>query len=88
LPGKSLLIYEPGLGLVTDLVLEEDAYTQERALLTQIVPRLRAKDLVVADRNFCTTRLVFGVDGQKAFTIVRQHKINGSSGFLVGKKIR
>jgi Transposase DDE domain len=76
LPGKSLVIYEPGLGLVTDLVLEEDAYTQERALLTQIVPRLQAKDLVVADRNFCTTRFVFGVVNQKAFTIVRQHRIN------------
>ncbi len=74
LPGKSLVIYEPGLGLVTDLVLEEDAYTQERALLTQMVPRLQAKDLVVADRNFCTTRFVFGVQAQNAFTIVRQHR--------------
>ena len=27
LPGKSLVVYEPGLGLVTDLVLCEDAYT-------------------------------------------------------------
>ena len=76
LPGKSLVIYEPGLGLVTDLVLEEDAYTQERALLPQILPRLQANDLVVADRNFCTTRFVFGVQAQKAFTIVRQHRVN------------
>ena len=28
-PGKSLVVYEPGLGLVTDVVSEEDAYTQE-----------------------------------------------------------
>jgi hypothetical protein len=76
LPGKSLVIYEPGLGLVTDLVLEEDAYTQERALLTQLIPRVHVNDLVVADRNFCTTRFVFGVQGQKAFTIVRQHRKN------------
>ena len=76
LPGKSLVIYEPGLGLVTDLVLEEDAYTQERALLPQILPRLQADDLVLADRNFCTTRYVFGVHGRKAFTIVRQHRVN------------
>ena len=26
LPGKSLVVYEPGLGLVTDVVLCEDAY--------------------------------------------------------------
>jgi hypothetical protein len=74
LPGKSLVVYEPGLGLATDLVLCEDAYTQERALLTQILPRVEANDLFVADRNFCTTRLVFGISRQKAFVIVRQHR--------------
>lgn len=76
LPGKSLVVYEPGLGLVTDLVLCEDAYTQERALLTQILPRLQANDLVVADRNFCTLGFVLGVHAQQAFTIVRQHRRN------------
>jgi hypothetical protein len=76
LPGKSLVVYEPGWGLVTDLVLCEDAYTQERALLTQILPRLQANDLVVADRNFCTTRFVFGVQAQNAFVLVRQHRGN------------
>ena len=74
LPGKSLVIYEPGLGLVTDVVLCADAYTQERALLTQILPRLAADDLLVADRNFCTPRLVFGVSRRDAFIIVRQHR--------------
>jgi IS4 transposase len=74
LPGKSLVVYEPGLGLVTDVVLCEDAYTQERALVTQILPRLQALDLLIADRNFCTTRLVFGVSRRQALLIVRQHR--------------
>ena len=74
LPGKSLVVYEPGLGLVTDVVLCEDAYTQERALLAQILPRVRARDLFVADRNCCTTRFVFGIQRQKAFVLVRQHR--------------
>jgi IS4 transposase len=73
LPGKSLVVYEPAHGLVTDLVLCEDAYTQERALVTQILPRMQANDLWVADRNFCTTRVVWGVVDQAAFFIVRQH---------------
>ena len=76
LPGKSLVVYEPGLGLVTDLVLCEDAYTQERALLTQILPRVQSNDLFVTDRNFCTTRWVFGVSRQQAFLITRQHRRN------------
>lgn len=76
LPGKSLVVYEPARGLVTDLVLCEDAYTQERALLTQILPRVQANDLFVADRNFCTTRFVFGVCERAAFVVVRQHARN------------
>jgi hypothetical protein len=74
LPGKSLVVYEPGVGLVTDVVLCEDAYTQERALLTQILPRVRAQDLFMADRNFCTTRFVFGISAAAAAVIVRQHR--------------
>jgi hypothetical protein len=74
LPGKSLVVYEPGLALVTDVALCEDAYTQERALLTQVVPRAHAHDLFVADRNFCTTRFVFGLHRQQAFVLVRQHR--------------
>jgi Transposase DDE domain len=76
LPGKSLVVYEPGLGLVTDLVLCEDAYTQERALVMQLVPRLEPRDLLLMDRNFCTTRLVFGISRREAFGIVRQHRTN------------
>jgi hypothetical protein len=73
LPGKSVVVYEPALGLVTDLVLCEDAYTQERALVTHLLPRVQANDLLVADRNFCTTKFVFGVKRQQGFFLVRQH---------------
>jgi hypothetical protein len=76
LPGKSLVVYEPGIGLVTDVVLCEDAYTQERALLTQILPRVRAEDLLLADRNFCTSKFVFGVKSKGGYVLVRQHRKN------------
>src|SRR5439155_675557 len=73
LPGKSLVVYEPGSGLVTDLVLCEDAYSQERALLVDLLPRVRPNDLMVVDRNFCTTRFVFGVAAQQGFFLAREH---------------
>jgi IS4 transposase len=76
LPGKSLVVYEPARRLVTDLVLCEDAYTQERALLVQILPRVQEHDLWVADRNFCTSRFVFGVAARQGRFIVRQHRAN------------
>jgi hypothetical protein len=56
LPGKSLVVYEPGLRLVTDLVLREDAYTQERALLTQLLAS-------------CLTRGEFARDGGQAMSV-------------------
>jgi hypothetical protein len=76
LPGKSLVVYEPGTGLVTDLVLCEDAYTQERALLIHVLERLRERDLIIADRNFCTLGFVMGVRAHSAFFIVRRHAAN------------
>ena len=76
LPGKSLVVFEPQRGLVTDLVLCEDAYTQERALLTDILPGIQPKDLWVGDRNFCTSCFVWGVRARLGFFIVRQHGTN------------
>ena len=76
LPGKSLVVYEPARGLVTDLVLCEDAYTQERALLGELLPRMRVHDLWLADRNFCTAKFVFGMMRQQGCFVVRQHRRN------------
>ena len=36
LPGMSLAVYEPASGLILDLILEEDAHCQERALLDRV----------------------------------------------------
>jgi Transposase DDE domain len=76
LPGKSLVILEPDLGLISDLVLCEDAYTQERALLTYILDRVIAKDLLVFDRNFSTTGFAFGIARRGGFFVGRQHRTN------------
>jgi hypothetical protein len=76
LPGKSLVVYEPSTGLITDLVLCEDAYTQERVLLNDLLPRVRPNDLWLADRNFCTTKFVFGVSARGGHFLVRQHRVN------------
>jgi IS4 transposase len=73
LPGKSLVVYEAAQGLVTDLVLCEDAYAAERTVLVNILPRVQPNDLWLADRNFCTPRFVFGVASQGA-VLVRQHR--------------
>jgi hypothetical protein len=71
LPGKSLAVYEPASGLIVDLVLEENAHTQERAILDQV--RLAPGELWIVDRNFCVRTFLFRIDRSGAFFLARQH---------------
>jgi hypothetical protein len=71
LPGKSLTIYEPASGLVLDVILEENAHTQERALLDQVIIALG--QLWIMDRNFCVRTFLFRILRAEAFFLVRRH---------------
>ncbi len=71
LPGKSLAIYEPISGLVRDVVLEEDAHTQERALLDQVA--VEPGQLWIMDRNFCVRTFLFRILRRGAFFLTRRH---------------
>jgi len=72
LPGMSLAIYEPASGLIRDLILEEDAHCQERALLDQVA--VDRDQLWIADRNFCVRSFLFRIQGAGAFFLIRWHK--------------
>ena len=72
LPGMSLAIYEPASGLVRDIVLEENAHTQERALLDQVA--VEPGQLWVMDRNFCVRTFLFRILRAGAFFLVRRHQ--------------
>jgi hypothetical protein len=73
LPGLALVLYEPEVDLVTDVILEEDGHAQERSLLDAVVGRLRARDLVVADRNLCVRAFLLGIIASGGFFAVREH---------------
>jgi IS4 transposase len=73
LPGKSLVLYDPRYDLITDIVPCEDAYTQERALLDQVLPLIARRDCVVADRNFCTMGFLFELMRRGSAFVIRQH---------------
>jgi IS4 transposase len=73
LPGHALVVLDPRLMLATDVVLCEDGHAQERSLFDQILELVRARDLWIDDRNFCTTNFLFGIARRDAFFVVRQH---------------
>jgi hypothetical protein len=74
LPGKLLVIYEPELEMATDVFPCEDGHAQERALLSEVLPTLVARDLAIIDRNFCVRDFLHGITTQEAYFICRQHK--------------
>ena len=73
LPGKVLAVYEPATDLVTNVCLTPDGHAQERSLSDDILALVERRDLWIADRNFCTLRLLFGIDGRGAAFAIRQH---------------
>lgn len=74
LPGQALVVLDPATMLVIDVVPCEDAHAQERSLVDQVLPGVEPGDLWIADRNFCTTRLLFGILAGGGSFLIRQHK--------------
>jgi Transposase DDE domain len=74
LPGKSLVVYEPAQGLVTDVFPCEDGHAQERSLLGLVLETVRVGDLWMQDRNFCPCAFLCEIDTRGAGFITRQHE--------------
>jgi hypothetical protein len=87
LPGQALVVLDPELMLAVDVVPCEDGHAQERALLDDVLPMVEPGDVWIEDRNFCTTKFLFGIARRASHFLVRQH---GSTlrWELVGKRKR
>lgn len=73
LPGQALVVLDPQAMLATDVFGCEDGHAQERALLGEVLPTVRAGELWVADRGFCTTNFLFGIAERGGRFAIRQH---------------
>jgi IS4 transposase len=73
LPGKSLVVFDPELGIALDVFPCEDGHAQERSLLSAVADTIQAQDLWIADRNFCVLELLFRIHRKSAFFVFRQH---------------
>jgi hypothetical protein len=73
LPGQALAVLDPDRMLVTDLFCCDDGEAQERSLFPEVVPFAEPGELWIADRNFCTTLFLFGLDERGAAFVIRQH---------------
>lgn len=73
LPGQSLAVLDPELGLVVDIVCCEDGHAQERSYTDQILSQTQPQDVWIADRNFCTTGILFAIAFHRGKFLIRQH---------------
>lgn len=73
LPGQSLVVYDPDLDMVVDLMPGEDGHAQERTLMPPLLEQAQPGDLWIADRNFSTRPIILGWHKQRAGFIVREH---------------
>jgi hypothetical protein len=84
LPGQGLVVLDQPTMTVCDVLLTEDGHAQERTLLPDVLRLVQAKELWVADRNFCTLGLLFGIADRGACFAIRQH--GNVTGQLLGKR--
>jgi hypothetical protein len=76
LPGKTLVVFDPSLGIAIDVFPCEDGHAQERSLLPEVIKTVEESDLWIADRNFCTRNFLFGIGftPKSGSFIIREHK--------------
>jgi hypothetical protein len=72
LPGNSLGVYEPALGVVIDVFPCENGHAQERALFGAVLDTVEASDLWIADRHCCPRAVLCEIDTRGAFCVTRE----------------
>jgi IS4 transposase len=76
LPGQSLVVYDPHEDQIVDLLPCEDGHAQERSLMAPILESATGDQLWIADRNFCTRKILCGLHERGSGFIVREHGAN------------
>jgi len=71
LTSHALAVYRPAQRIISQVVLDEDAYSGERALVDQLL--IRAGQLWIADRNFCMRAFLFRLHRAQATFLMRWH---------------
>lgn len=74
LPGKSLVVLDPRCRAIQDMFPIEDGHAQERSALDEVIETIEAKDLWVADRNFCTHKFMYALNKRRAAFVIRHHE--------------
>lgn len=73
LPGQTLVVLSPAMGLALDVIACEDGHASERSLIAPILESVKENEAWIADSNFCTNHFLFGIHERQAAFIIRRH---------------
>ena len=74
LPGQVIAVLDPDRMLVVDVFPCEDGHAQERSLFPELLETVQAKEVWIADRNFCTRSFLLGIAGHQGYFVIREHQ--------------
>jgi IS4 transposase len=73
LPGHSLVVFDPDIGLVTDLMPCEDGHASELDVLGPLLASAQPGELWIGDRLFSTRTAIEGAHARGAAVLFREH---------------
>jgi hypothetical protein len=86
LPGTVVAILDLQSFVIDQVFLIEDGHAQERTVLGEVAKSVQSKDLILGDRQYCTTNFLRDIASQNACFVIRQH--GTLKGELLGKRIK
>lgn len=73
LPGHSLVVYDPDVDQVIDMIPCEDGHASERGLLPVALAAAQKGELWIGDRHFCTASAIRFAGERGAAVLFREH---------------
>jgi hypothetical protein len=75
LPGMAVVVLDHATGLVTQLFGSPDGHQSERALIDHVVETVQPGEHYLADRHYCTFKMLEGIAAHGSCFIIRHHKL-------------
>jgi hypothetical protein len=73
LPAQAVIVYDLSTGVCDRVAVDEDAYASEKVLAEAVLQEAAADEIYIADRGFCTCRLMGQLLGRESSFIFREH---------------
>ena len=73
LPGTCVALSDADRRLFVEVFLQQDGHASETQVLRAVPARLKANDLLLADRNFCCRAFAAAIADRRAFFLLREH---------------